>query len=733
MLAVADAFVPHLDGPEAARVVASLPPTATDRQRELVAQFAADGFKDYPYLLDRFAHQARVSLSASTLWQINLTLSALATRPGCLALTGRLGPFQALDTPTRAAILKGWAASPLALLQKAAAGFKGLSLIVFYRFHQTAWEAVGYSDGQASDWKEKAQAEKEEPHYPYVFENDKIAATSPGVDVELDTDVLIIGSGAGGGVVAKYLTERGLRCLIAEKGTYMRPADVTGREDQGYPEMYEAEGLMPVENGSVNVLAGSTFGGGTTVNWSASLKPRHYARESWATKHGLPYFRGPAFSDDLNAVCGRMGCSTHAIKHNIANSLLALGAQRAGQPVEAVPQNSGGHVHYCGKCQLGCVSGHKQGGTVTWLRDAAETGNAGFVLNCNIDRVLFDKSGRKAIGALATIDGRKVTIRANKAVVSSAGSIQTPAVLLRSPELKYNKQIGQHLHLHPTTTVVGFYDFPINPWEGSLLTMVSNAAELVDAEGWGCKIEVIASSPSIHAAFSNFEDSTAHKAAMLRYSHSFTIIVICRDRDGGRVFIDNEGKARMDYSISKHDQQSLLQGVLRATEIHMMAGASQISTCQVGMAPYKPALTSAGGHPDVGGKVLPESTTLPSTATPVEALPRSLNEDGYRAWRKGIEKAGVAPNWCTTGSAHQMGSCRMGSSPKTSALDPEGRVWGAKNLYVADASCLPEASGVNPMITTMATARGVARNIAKDLGVERPENLTGPNLRESRI
>lgn len=732
MIAIADAFVPHLEGPDAARVMASLPQTASDRQRELVADFARDGFIDDPHLIDHLAHQMSKSLSKKTIGDINLLLTILGTRAGTLLLTGHVSPFATLDRKSREAAISRWAFMPLSMMQKAAAGFKGLSLIVYYRFHQPAWEAVGYLDGPAADWKEANEAEKEESHYPYKFENEYIATQSVEHEVVLDTDVLIIGSGSGGGVAASYLAQRGLRVLVADKGTYMRPNDIKGREDQGYPDMYEGEGLLPTEDGSVNVLAGSTFGGGTTVNWSASLKPRHYARESWANVHGLPYYRSPLFTDDLNAVCHRMGCSTHAIKHNVANSLLALGAQRAGQPVEAVPQNSGGHVHYCGKCQLGCISGHKQGGVVTWLKDAAESGNGAFVVNCSIERILFDETKRKAIGALAIIDGRKVTIRANRAVVVSAGSINTPAILLRSPELKYNKQIGQHLHLHPTTTVTGFYDFPVKPWEGSLLTMVSNAAELVDPAGWGCKIEVIASSPSIHAAFTNFENAEAHKADMLRYAHSFELIVICRDRDGGSVFVDPEGNARMNYTISKHDQQSLLQGVLRACDIHMMAGASKIGTVQTGVAPFKPSLNSQ--YSPQASPVLPESTSLPSTSTPVEAVARNLSDPDYVKWKAQVEKASAAPYWMATGSAHQMGSCRLGSSPKTSALDPEGRVWGTKNLWVADASTLCEASGVNPMITTMATARGIARNVATELGAATPvEASQGSASREARL
>jgi hypothetical protein len=733
MLAIADAFVPHLEGEAAADIIAALPQEATQRQRDLVTRFATEGFADHPHLLDCLAHQAKASLSAKTLGDISLLLTILSTRAGTLALTGHITAFPNLDRKTREGILTGWLASPLALIQKGAAGFKGLILITFYRFNQTAWEAVGYNDAPADDWQKYRNESnaKESPLHNFKFENDRVHALAASSEIVIDTDVLIVGSGSGGGVAAKYLSERGLRVLVVDKGGYLRPADVTGREDQGYPAMYEGEGLLPTEDGSVNVLAGSTFGGGTTVNWSASLKPRHFARKAWAQKHGVPYYLSPAFTDDLNAVCGRMGCSTANIKHNVANSLLALGAQRAGQPCDAVPQNTGGHVHYCGKCQLGCVSGHKQGGTVTWLRDAAETGNAAFMINTDIRRLIMEgKDKRTAVGAYAVCEGRNVTIRANRGVVVSAGSVNTPAVLQRTPELSYNKQIGRNLHLHPTSVVVGYYDFPVKPWEGSLLTMVSNAAELVDAEGWGCKLEVIASSPSIHAAFSNWQSAEEHRKKMLRYSHSFTIICITRDRDGGRVFVDGEGQARMDYTISKHDQASLLQGLLRATEIHMMAGACEIATVQTGVEPFMPVL-SQHGRP-VGDDVPPETTALPSTSTPANAVSRNLLDPEFQAWQAKVEKAGARPQWTTIGSAHQMGSCRMGGKPSHSACDPEGRVWGAKNLWVADASILPEATGVNPMISTMSSARYVSRNVAKDLGVERPVGADAV-VREARI
>jgi choline dehydrogenase-like flavoprotein len=566
--------------------------------------------------------------------------------------------------------------------------------------------------------------------YDYKFENEKIAAQPSGSEIIVDTEVLVIGSGSGGGVAGSYLAQRGVRTLIVDKGIYLHPDKVVGREDQGYGLLYEGEGIMPSEDGSINILAGSTFGGGSSINWSASLKPRHFVRKAWSDKYGVPYYNSPYFTSDLNAVCTRMGVAVAPIRHNVGNSLLALGAQRAGHPVEPVPQNSGGHTHYCGKCQLGCISGHKQGGVVSWLRDAAEAG-AAFMTNCYVERILFDKN-KRAVGALATVDGRKVKILAAKGVVVSSGSLQTPALLLRSPELKSNKMIGQTLRLHPATVVTGYYNFPIKPWEGGLLTMVDNSAEMVDKDGWGCKIEVIASSPSIHAAFSNFSSAKDHKSRMLRYSHSYTMVIICRDRDSGRIVLDDQGKARVEYTISPFDQRSLIQGILRGADAHLMAGAEAISTVQTGVPAFEAASLGSVQPPSSGApapapptsdSIYTETTQVPATWTPVQTVPRDLNNPAYKAWQQKIVSTGAKPYICSIGSAHQMASCRMGGNPKISALDPEGRVWGAKNLWVADASAMPESSGVNPMITTMATARGVARNVARDIGAVEPLQL----------
>ena len=242
---------------------------------------------------------------------------------------------------------------------------------------------------------------------------------------------------------------------------------------------------MASEDGSINILAGSCFGGGTTVNWSASLIPQHFVRQEWATKNKLPHFLTKEFTDSIEFVCHRMGVSPAAVVHSKPNALLVDASTKLGYHATTIPQNTGGTQHSCGFCSFGCASlpltsatrysssltgpyGEKQGGTITWLKDAAQHG-AKFIQEATVERLLFatsltakspteatlaqytpTSSRNRVIGALIkTVDGKTAILRATKSVVVSAGSLNSPAILLRSG-LK-GSRIGKNLHLHPVS------------------------------------------------------------------------------------------------------------------------------------------------------------------------------------------------------------------------------------------------------------------------------------------
>lgn len=292
------------------------------------------------------------------------------------------------------------------------------------------------------------------------------------------------------------------------------------------------------------------------VNWSASLRPQHFIREQWAKNHGLPYFLSKEYADSIEAVCERMGVSDEHFKHNKANQLLIAGSKKLGYPIATIPQNTGGHAHACGHCGFGCVYSEKQSGPVTWLRDAAEAG-AKFMIETQVEQLLFaanptsplptrsnlddytPSSKRKyCIGALVkNRRGQLALVRAREAVIVSAGTINSPAILMRSG-LK-NPRIGRNLRLHPVTPTTGYYDEPIETWNGAIMTAVSNVQENWDGSHHGVKLEVVMAMPGAQAsAFVGWKSSKEHKKTMAQWRNQMTLIAIARDRgcESGPIF-----------------------------------------------------------------------------------------------------------------------------------------------------------------------------------------------------
>ncbi|GAA5874602.1 hypothetical protein JCM16303_002918 [Sporobolomyces ruberrimus] len=695
--AICDAAFRGHSQEEVDRIKERIQATASTEQLENIQALLTRQFTDLPGALDALADQFNASLSKDNVESIGTAMSLLSTRAGTLLLAGHGTPFPDLTLDQREAVLQKWRTSSLPILRKIFRGVVSIALYVAYTVYDDNLLASGYP--ALGDAQRYVDPDRQRKHYPYKFEK-----ISTPLQV-FETDMLVVGSGAGGGVVVSELAKKGWQTIVVEKGEYIKPEDMLGTPKDGFERMYESQGLMATEDGSMNVLAGSTFGGGTTVNWSASLRPQHFLREQWAKDHGLPYFLSKEYADSIEYVCGRMGVSDEHLKHNKANTILVDSSKKLGYPIARIPQNTGGYEHSCGFCGYGCTSSEKQGGVITFLRDAAERG-AKFFIETTVDRLLFaatpsanlptslseiDKytptSSRKhCLGALIKDkNGNLAIIRARQAVVVSAGTIHSPAVLMRSG-LK-NSRIGQNLRLHPVAAVTGFYDETIKAWEGSIMTAVSSVRENWDGTHHGVKIEVVHSMPGAQAAsFQAWESSLAHKTRMIEYQHSMTLIAIARDRGSGRVILDRENKPRMEYTIDTYDANSLTLGTVASAEIHLIAGARRIATTQVDVEDYIPQ----AGH-------------------------QYLADPAWKEWVAKVEKAGTYPGRCAIGSAHQMGSNQMGSKPSTSVVDSRGRVWGTEGLYVADASVFPTASGVNPMITNMSLSHSIAQFIDQDV------------------
>jgi hypothetical protein len=381
-----------------------------------------------------------------------------SSRPGSLLLTGSTTPLHRQPLDAREKIFQGMRTSRLAPLRLVSR----ILLLIFKR----AWTALSPSIPGLLGLSTRSSVHlKRADGTAYEFVQFSAATSVETEPPSLDADVVIVGSGCGGSVAAKNLAEAGFRVVVVEKSYYFPTSAFPMTPLEGNMNLYENGGFLATDDGNMAVLAGSTWGGGGTINWSASLAPQGYLREEWAAKHGLDLFTSRQFQESVDRVCDRMGVDDSQIEHSFGNQLVLNAAQKLGYNARPVPQNTGHGKHYCGHCHLGCASAMKKGPRETFLADAAESG-AVFIEGFDAHRVILGQSGRSGNPAAVGIAGtwtsramhfghgqesgplvrRRVEIRAKRVIVA-CGSLQSPLLLRRSG--MRNPHIGRHLYLHP--------------------------------------------------------------------------------------------------------------------------------------------------------------------------------------------------------------------------------------------------------------------------------------------
>ncbi|MEV6273701.1 FAD-dependent oxidoreductase [Nocardia sp. NPDC051832] len=498
----------------------------------------------------------------------------------------------------------------------------------------------------------------------------------PTENTTLECDVVIVGSGAGGGTAAAVLAEAGLDVVVLERGDYYDDKDF-GRGDYDALAKLYAPGPLATANGQLSLGAGTCLGGGTVVNWTTSVRVPDDVRAEWASL-GAKQFDTDEFGDALSAVERRLGVNTDRSPLSGRESVLERGLQKLGWDVGTLPRNVSDACDAgieCGRCGSGCRLGAKRSVTKTWLSDAAERG-ARLVVGANVRKIEVD--GGKAQGVQAiTADGHELKVKA-RAVVVAAGAIQTPALLKRSG--LRNKAIGNYLRLHPATAVFGTFDEEIRPWEGGLQTRISRERRDLDGNGYGVIFETMPVPPGPVVGLMNWRGAAENRATMLNLAHTAAVAVITRDRDHGTVTVDKAGEPIVNYVVSKRDSAHIHAGVSGAAQILEAAGAKTITSAHQAGVSYQPGVR--GSHAEFEAAAL---------------------------------AAGYAPGRCGMGVLHIMGSARMGGSAADSAADPDGATWEVPNIVVADGSCFPTASGVNPMVTIEAIAYMNAKRLAARL------------------
>src|SRR5947209_3032067 len=323
--------------------------------------------------------------------QFHQLMSLMASPLSSLLLAGSAKPFIDLSQERREKYLFSMANSPMAALRRGFQTLKRLSGFIYF--------SVSNDQGVNPNWE---VLDYTAPALPPADAPQPIAPMSISEDTTLDADAVVIGSGAGGGVVAGELALAGKSVIVLEKGGYNNEANFTLQEAQAMPELYLKRGTLTSKDLGIIVLAGSTLGGGTTVNWMTSLRTPPGVLEEWEQRSGLHgRFTSSQLQESFAAVEKRINVNTENSEHNRQNQLLYDGCTALGYHAEVIPRNAMGCQQRCGPCGFGCRYGCKQSTMKTYLQDAYDH-NTRIIVHCGADKVLIDNGHVEGVKATVT-------------------------------------------------------------------------------------------------------------------------------------------------------------------------------------------------------------------------------------------------------------------------------------------------------------------------------------------
>lgn len=616
-------------------------------------------------------------------------LSLMESRLANLILGRRPTPFTSMSPAARERYLLSWSTSPLASRRTAFSTLR--KLMTFLAYADPGADAAGNPRHAVIGYEPEHPPVTADPtpirpfHLPFDV-------GGPDEPITLEADVVVVGSGAGGGVVAAALAEAGRSTVVLEAGPFVDEATMPRNELDAFSRLYLNYGLLSTWDGSVTMLAGAGVGGSTLVNWMTSMAAPADIRDEWRRAHGLADLEdGGIWSDDVAALEDELSVAP-VRRQPPKDQVILIGAERLGWEAAPARRNAAVDCDDCGSCPFGCRRGSKQSGIRVHLARAGAAG-ARIVPQVRVTRVLIERGRAVGVQGRALVPGseleprvRPIIVRARQ-VVLAAGALRSPA-LLQASGVRH-RAIGYHLRIHPTTVVAGHMTMPVDMWHGPMQGARSLQFSTGENGRNGYVMESAPGHLGLLALALPWEGIDAHAASMRDARHLAPLIAVTRDGGTGRVTLTRAGRVRADYWLDDVGVATLRHAAVRIARLARAAGAGEIVVAATPGIRFQPVRSSAAS-----------------------------DAAAYGRFEDHVARMDFRPNRGSIFSAHQMGSVRMGAAPRDHPCDPNGRVRarGRRDrliggLYVADASLFPTAIGVNPMLTVMALARRVARTV----------------------
>jgi len=607
-----------------------------------------------PGYLDRYLHALPVRFRRL----IRLLFLLFERAPVLFA--GRAARFSSLPEADRRRYLEGWEASRLYGRRMSSQGLKTL-LCIAYMANAEVKEAIGFRKKPTCTRSQQPVPSPDRPNARNV-EGVVQFGDLRGSTVRETADFCIVGSGAAGAVLAYELSAAGKKVVVLEEGSYWTGAEVP--EDPAYALrlLFREAGFRVCRGRSfVPTMQACCVGGTTFVNSSICFRFPQRILDEWASEHGIEHLTPAALAPSYERVERIAGIRPVAPEIlGVKNRLFRKGTEALGihgQVFSRAERDCQG----CSECMPACPHGAKQSMERSYLPGAVKQG-ARIYADCRAEEILT-RAGQ-VLGVRGVFrdpasgnPGGSIVVNA-KAVILSAGVMDSPVILLKNRIGNSSGWVGRNLVHHPGSALFGIFHEVVNPWEGA--TQGFGSGEYLDRD---VKLEVIWGPPAYLAVrLPGFGHELQGRLA--RYRHAAAWDSMVRGASRGRVRAGSGWTPRISYSLLQKDVDRIVEGLRVVAEMFFAAGAHT---------------------------VLPGIHGLPAEARGMQELA------DLRPGRIGARQMVIVSN-------HAFGTCRMGADPKRAVVDPFCESYDIRDLYVCDSSVFPSGTGVNPMEPIMVFA-----------------------------
>ncbi len=483
---------------------------------------------------------------------------------------------------------------------------------------------------------------------------------------EETADVVVVGSGAGGAVVAATLAEAGKRVIVVEEGPFYRPADYQRfAPSESVRRMFREGGMVLAfgvgQTPMISITLGRAVGGSSLLTGGVCFRIPSDVHATWQGRLGLQEMGERSFERAYEEVERRIDVTEIPVHMRSESTRRYVeGAKKLGIEVESIRRNTGDDCVGTGRCNFTCPAGAKRSVDVSYLPSATRHGAT--ILCDALVSGLIEKGGRaagvegKLLGGPFGGSSHAFKIHA-PVVVLACGTLHTPLLLLRAGVGKRSNVVGRNVTLHPAVRIVGRFDEAINGWDGSLQSVYSD-----HFHDDGIKLVGVYTAVNFLAAgLPGVGPALRRRARGLGQSAVFGAMI--HDEGGGRVRLGPGREPILSYEMAPRDLARLRKAITILAEISLAAGAKEI-------------YSSAWGFPPI----------------------RSMDD------ARKMETASIDARRIECMAFHPLGSARVGLDARTGVVDQRGETFDMPGLFVADGSVLPTSIGVNSQVPIMATA-----------------------------